>query len=227
MTENENTIVTGKEINSADHCGISNSKSVNNPAEAGGEGEKESSSSSSVTSSSSSKKQGKSCKGCLYYSSTYKSNSRNPLCLGLSRSLPQVPQYIVGESEMEASKEGRNLTDFRYGCVGYSVYLDQKARSADGQEVQTELPVCVGLEVLVNRKVSSAEAAPGHARKREEGHGVPQTRSHKPTHSTGDEFLTRFTRNANLVAMKVAKNLQKVGNQIKEGVDDIFYRRPK
>lgn len=227
MTENENTIVTGKERNSADHCRISNSKSVKKPVEAGGEGEKESSSSLSVASSSSSKKQGKSCKGCLYYSSTYKSNSRNPLCLGLSRSLPQVPQYIVGESEMEASKEGRNLTDFRYGCVGYSVYLDQKARSADGQEVQTELPVCVGLEVLVDRKVSSAEAAPGHARKREEGHGVPQPRSHKPTHSTGDEFLTRFTRNANLVAMKVAKNLQKVGNQIKEGVDDIFYRRPK
>ncbi|XP_055826906.1 uncharacterized protein LOC129895248 isoform X3 [Solanum dulcamara] len=186
MTEKENTIFTGKERNSADHCRISNSKSVNNPAEAGGEGEKESSSSSS-------KKQGKSCKGCLYYSSSYKSNSRNPLCLGLSRSLPQ----------------------------------DQKSRSADGQEVQTELPVCVGLEVLVERKLSSAEEAPGHARKREEGHRVPEPRSHKPTHSTSDEFLTRFTRNANLVAMGVAKNLQKVGNRISEGIDDIFYRRPK
>ncbi|MCD7461990.1 hypothetical protein HAX54_047513 [Datura stramonium] len=172
MTEKENTIATGKERNTADHCRISgcdsnSSKSVT-PAGAGGEGKQEGSSSSSVTSSSSSlKKQGKSCKGCLYYSSTYKSNSRNPLCLGLSHSLPQVPQYIVGESEMEASKEGRSLRDFRYACVGYSVYLDQKARSADGQEVQTELPVCVGLEVLVDRKASSAETAPGHARKRE------------------------------------------------------------
>ncbi|XP_049396671.1 uncharacterized protein LOC125860707 isoform X1 [Solanum stenotomum] len=222
MTETENTISTGKDRNSADHCRISNSISVNNPAEAGGEGKKESSSSSSSL-----KKQGKSCKGCLYYSSTYKSNSRNPLCLGLSRSLPQVPQYIVGKSEMQASKEGGNLTDFRYACIGYSVYLDQKARSADGQGVQTELPVCAGLEVLVDRKVSSAEAAPGHARKREDGHGVSQPGSHKPTHSTGNEFLTRFTRNANLVALGVAKNLQKVGNRIKEGVDDIFYRRPK
>ncbi|KAH0685363.1 hypothetical protein KY284_015916 [Solanum tuberosum] len=165
MTETENTISTGKERNSADHCRISNSISVNNPAEAGGEGKKESSSSSSSL-----KKQGKSCKGCLYYSSTYKSNSRNPLCLGLSRSLPQVPQYIVGKSEMQASKEGGNLTDFRYSCVGYSVYLDQKARSADGQGVQIELPVCAGLEVLVDRKVSSAEAAPGHARRREGVH---------------------------------------------------------
>ncbi|XP_015067897.1 uncharacterized protein LOC107012541 [Solanum pennellii] len=222
MTETENKIAIGKERNTADHCRISNSESVNNPAEAGSEGKKGSSSSSSSL-----KNPGKSCKGCLYYSSTYKSNSLNPLCLGLSRSIPQVPQYIVEKSEMQASKEGKNLTDFRYSCIGYSVYLDQKARSADGQGVQTELPLCAGLEVLVDRKVSSAEAAPGHARKREDSHGVPQSRSHKPTHSTGNDFLTRFTRNANLVALGVAKNLQKVGNRIKEGVDDIFYRRPK
>lgn len=50
---------------------------------------------------------------------------------------------------MEASKEGRSLTDFRYACVGYSVYLDQKSRSTDAQETQTELPVCVGLEVSI------------------------------------------------------------------------------
>ena len=31
---------------------------------------------------------GRSCKGCLYYSSQLKSDSRNPLCIGLSRSLP-------------------------------------------------------------------------------------------------------------------------------------------
>lgn len=58
-----------------------------------------------------------------------------------------VPRYIVGESEMEASKEGRRLTDFRYGCIGYSVYPDLKDRTDNVQETQTELPVCVGLEV--------------------------------------------------------------------------------
>ncbi|RWW09504.1 hypothetical protein GW17_00027007, partial [Ensete ventricosum] len=31
--------------------------------------------------------QGKSCKGCLYYSSLLKADSRNPLCLGLTRPL--------------------------------------------------------------------------------------------------------------------------------------------
>lgn len=50
---------------------------------------------------------------------------------------------------MEASKEGRDLTDFNYGCVGYSVYLDRigKDRVADNQVAKAELPVCVGLEV--------------------------------------------------------------------------------
>lgn len=51
---------------------------------------------------------------------------------------------------MEASKEGRSLTDFRYACVGYSLYPDRKKQVADGQEKQTELPVCFGLEVSVS-----------------------------------------------------------------------------
>lgn len=50
---------------------------------------------------------------------------------------------------MEASKEGRSLTDFRYGCVGYSLYTDQKDQTSSGQQTQTELPVCIGLEVSV------------------------------------------------------------------------------
>lgn len=54
----------------------------------------------------------------------------------------------MGESELEASKEGRSLTDFRYACAGYSVYLDNKNPSADQEEKQAELPFCVGLEVL-------------------------------------------------------------------------------
>lgn len=58
-----------------------------------------------------------------------------------------VPSYIVGETELEASKADRSLTDFKYGCVGYSVFLDRKD-SSDPQNKQAELPFCVGLEVL-------------------------------------------------------------------------------
>ena len=53
----------------------------------------------------------------------------------------------MGETEQEASKEGRSLTDFKYACVGYSVYLEKKGSSNDEQNKQAELPFCVGLEV--------------------------------------------------------------------------------
>ncbi|KAK6125722.1 hypothetical protein DH2020_040536 [Rehmannia glutinosa] len=78
----------------------------------------------------------KSCKGCLYYSSRFKADSRNPLCVGLTCSLPNVPQYIVGQSEAEATKEGRNLTEFRYACVGYSLYEDRKGQASNGQQTK-------------------------------------------------------------------------------------------
>uniref|UniRef100_A0A5B6ZY56 DUF8204 domain-containing protein n=1 Tax=Davidia involucrata TaxID=16924 RepID=A0A5B6ZY56_DAVIN len=175
-------------------------------------------------------KKGKSCKGCLYYSSTLKSNSRNPLCVGITRTLPQVPRYAVGKSEMKASKEGRSLTDFKYACVGYSVYSDGKDPSTDIRETQTELPLCVGIKVLVDKRVSTADSIPAHVHNKEDGHGFPQPRTHKPTHSIGDEFLSRFSRNASLVAMGVAKNMCKVGNHIKATLDDILYpyrKRPK
>nr|XP_019067939.1 uncharacterized protein LOC101249978 isoform X2 [Solanum lycopersicum] len=159
MREENGTIEKGSSCRVDGNC-----KRVNpiNETGAGGTGSGEGVSSSPASSSLSSKNQGKSCKGCLYYSSTFKSNSRNPLCIGLSSSLPQVPRYIVGESEKEASKEGRSFTDFRYACVGYSVYLDQKSRSTEAQKAQTELPVCVGLEVLVDKRPTSADATPGH-----------------------------------------------------------------
>ncbi|VFR02480.1 unnamed protein product [Cuscuta campestris] len=188
----------------------------------------EGSASSSATSSPSSKKKAKSCKGCLYYSSTIKSKAKNPLCVGIPRSLPQVPQFIVGESAAEAYKEGRSLTDFKYACVGYSVYADRKSRPINGQQTQTELPACVGLEILLDKRPVPTNHAPANSHNPEDvGVPQPQTRPHKPPHSSGEEFLTRFYRNANLVAMGVVKNLQKVGNKIKTNVDDILNRRPK
>lgn len=54
----------------------------------------------------------------------------------------------MGETELEASKEGRSLANFKYACIGYSVYLDNKDSSADSQDKTAKLPFCVGLEVL-------------------------------------------------------------------------------
>ncbi|XP_057766136.1 uncharacterized protein LOC130986682 [Salvia miltiorrhiza] len=164
---------------------------------------------------------GRSCKGCLYYSSQFKSNSRNPLCVGVSRSIPNAPRYIVGKSEMEASKEGKVLRDFKYGCIGYSLYADQKNRTSDAPQSEPELPVCIGLEVLVDRKIKESLS---------DGNRLPQHQSPQPTNASRDEFLSRFTRNANLIANGVAKNIRRVGNQIKRNLDDIMYpyrKRPK
>ncbi|THU61282.1 hypothetical protein C4D60_Mb07t21660 [Musa balbisiana] len=173
--------------------------------------------------------QGKSCKGCLYYSSLLKSDSRNPLCLGLTRPLEHVvPSSIVGESEMEADKEGRSLSDFRYVCVGHSVFLNNKENTTENQENQAKLPFCVGLELLVDRKTSAAEHVPTHLHNKE----VP-IHSHreeaKTVHSPQKNFFSKFSRSAGLVASGVVKNLVRVGYSIKNNFEDILYdrRRPK
>ncbi|KAI3959147.1 hypothetical protein MKX01_023823 [Papaver californicum] len=192
---------------------------------------------------------GKSCKGCLYYSSILKSKERKPLCVGISRTLQQVPSHIVGESEVEASKEGRSLTDFKYACMGYSVHMDSKDKdpSTNPKGKHAELPFCIGIELLVDKRPAAATAghAPGHAsghapghvpgralahRKMEDGKPLPQLQPSKPPQPAGEEFLPRFTRNANIVASGVLKNVYRVGNYIKANVDDMLYpyrRRPK
>ncbi|KAJ0556745.1 hypothetical protein HanIR_Chr07g0317351 [Helianthus annuus] len=89
------------------------------------------------------------------------------------------------------------------------------------------LSMCVC--VLVDRRVSNANPAPTHAHNKD-NHATPQPRVNRPAQSASDDFFSRFTRNANIVASGVAKNVRKVGNQIKESVDDIMYpyrRRPK
>lgn len=182
-------------------------------------------------------RQGKSCKGTLYFSSHLKSKGRNPRCVGFTRSLQQVPSYIVSESEVEASKEGRSLTEFKYACVGYSIYLNNKNEAAPlngEQKPRAELPVCVGVELLVDKRPVDHNApapipasAPSHAQNKEDDRGLPQHRPSKTPHLMGEEFLVRFSRNAGLVASGVARNMRKVGNYVKESVDDILYRRPK
>ncbi|KAE9593359.1 hypothetical protein Lalb_Chr19g0138931 [Lupinus albus] len=135
---------------------------------------------------------GKSCKGCAYYSSLHKAKSINPTCLGFSTTLPQVPPYVVGETELEASKEGRTLTNFKYACIGYSVYIDNKDSSADTKDKTAQLPFCVGLEVVLEEKSSTSPVGHVPAHKTEEHeHATPQPRRFKPPSSIPEEFLNR------------------------------------
>lgn len=104
-----------------------------------------------------------------------------------------------------------------------------------------ELPVCVGLELLVDRRVATAESAsaPAHIHHKEDGcelpqpqptRELPQLRAQKPASSPADDFFSRYMRNSGLVASGVARNMRRVGIYIKDSVDDILYpyrRRPK
>ncbi|KAK9948482.1 hypothetical protein M0R45_004055 [Rubus argutus] len=180
-------------------------------------------------------KKGKSCKGTLYYSSGLQSKANNPRCIGIPRTLPQVPHSIIEESKVDAYKDERHLKDFYYACAGYSVYLDQIGKEPSGDErTATELPVCVGLEFLVGKKAhtSAPAAAPtaSHILNKEDAREVRRPQRPKPIHSAGTDFLTRFSRNADLVASGVWKNMGKVGNYMKDSVSDILYPyrgRPK
>uniref|UniRef100_A0A0A9GFD9 DUF8204 domain-containing protein n=1 Tax=Arundo donax TaxID=35708 RepID=A0A0A9GFD9_ARUDO len=132
---------------------------------------------------------------------------------------------MVGEIELEAIQEGRNLSDFKYACVGYSIYLDDNENFMGKREkkAQAQLPICIGIELLADRRAPTKQAPP-YLKKE-----APQSRRYKPGHA-GDDFLTKFQRNAGLVANGVARNLNKVGTYIKGTVGDMMYpyrKRPK
>ncbi|URE46535.1 hypothetical protein MUK42_03485 [Musa troglodytarum] len=169
---------------------------------------------------------GKSCKGCLYYSSLLKSDSRNPVCVGISRTLPTAPLFIMGESEMKATQDGHDLSDFKYACIGYSIFMDNNDNSTDKQEHRAQLPFCAGIELLVEKRVSITDHVAAPVPK-EDATARSPSRPHQPGQSSA-ELLSRFRRNAGVVASGVAKNLNKVGNHIKDNIDDIFYpyRKP-
>ncbi|KAF7841046.1 uncharacterized protein G2W53_003344 [Senna tora] len=169
----------------------------------------------------------KSCKGGLYYSSALKSKSKNPKCVGFSRSLQQVSSPSDG-TQLDASKKDLSRTEFKYACVGYSVYLDNKDSSADQLEKIAKLPICIGLEVLLEKEPTTAASgnAPTPNQKNEErGQAIPQRR-YKPPSTRMEEYFNRFKRNSELVASRVVRNLYRVGNMVKDSIDDIR-RGPK
>nr|KJB43389.1 hypothetical protein B456_007G197500 [Gossypium raimondii] len=124
----------------------------------------------------------KSCKGFLFYSSALKSHNRDPLCIGIPRSLPQVKSHNVGLAE----------------------YL---------QHLAPPNP--------------NPASAPAHVHSKGD-HGVHQHQTRKSTYAVEDDFLNRFTRKANLIASRVARDMCRVGNNIKNNVEDILFssRRP-
>uniref|UniRef100_A0A0D9XFY9 DUF8204 domain-containing protein n=1 Tax=Leersia perrieri TaxID=77586 RepID=A0A0D9XFY9_9ORYZ len=146
---------------------------------------------------------GKSCKGCLYYSSLLKSRGFNPVCVGIPRSISQVPNHVVDdtrEQAAEAAAQGYDWTQFKFACVGYSMFVvDNKKDGESGdKEGETFMPFCQGFELLVGRRIVQKN-------------------------SRNDEQATGSYRKEG-----VAKNLNKTANYIKANIVDILYsdRRP-
>ncbi|XP_004515443.1 uncharacterized protein [Cicer arietinum] len=178
----------------------------------------------------------KSCKGWLYYSSIRNSNSKNnPTCFGISQTFHQFPSHIVGKADLDKSKLRTNLSNFNYTCLGYSIYLDNKNISANSHKQVSKFPICVaGLEMLINEKPPESpvdhDPAPAYKSEENEHTSTPQPQSSKPQHFKGENFFNRFIRNASIVASGVAKNLNRVGNYVKDTVDDTLNperKRPK
>lgn len=187
---------------------------------------------------------GRSCAGLLYFSSHRKSRARNPLCFGLSRTEPKE-HYTAEKSQPDPSKDGRALLDFKYACVGYSVHGDNQATiSGVEQDKHVDLPLCMGIEVLAERRAASQGANDAKIQhinhhenheKKEVARIMPRPPSSIQTPSTignfgPEEFSGRFIRSAGLVAAAVGKNLSRVGNSVKAMAVDIFHpnsRRPK
>ena len=64
-----------------------------------------------------------------------------------------VSEHMIGEIKPEHSKgdcQFRDLSYFKYACVGYSIYLDDKETSVGVHEKKADeqLPVCFGAEVI-------------------------------------------------------------------------------
>ena len=45
---------------------------------------------------------------------------------------------------MKATQDGHDLSDFKYACIGCSIFVDNN----DKQEHRAQLPFCAGIEVI-------------------------------------------------------------------------------
>lgn len=63
-----------------------------------------------------------SCRGCLLFSRSIMEAGRDPVCLGFAR----TDRYVTAPRAHADDKEVRPLTEFKYACVGYSVYKQQQ-----------------------------------------------------------------------------------------------------
>lgn len=149
----------------------------------------------------------RSCRGCLFYSSFLRDNNQNPTCYGFSRSTPETYRTL---EERQATK------DFKYACLGYGIHKEA-AGSGPPPEGNGELPLCVGIEFLADRRPVGIHPS------EEEGddvhmHNPPARPRSAPT----EDFTSRFSRSASIVATTIVNNVIRFAANAKTTVDDIL-----
>lgn len=149
----------------------------------------------------------RSCRGCLFYSSFLRDNNQNPTCYGFSRSIPESYRTL---DERQATK------DFKYACLGYGIHKEAAGdKPPDGNG---ELPLCVGIEFLADRRPVS------HAPRgsKEEADAQMHNPLARPGSSPGEDFTSRFCRSASVVATAVVNNVIRFAANAKASVDDML-----
>ncbi|XVE82528.1 hypothetical protein DITRI_Ditri16bG0012200 [Diplodiscus trichospermus] len=173
----------------------------------------------------------KSCTGLPYYSSVLKSKNRDPHCIGI---LLKSHGFSNLENDLKASGEMPITVSYKYLCTGYSAFMSKNGDSVDKGPNLTYLLVMMLLRYAIRIIPADTASASGHPQTDKPTHAVEDrdacpSQTGKSTHGVED-FLNRFTRNANLVDSRVVRDMHRVGNTIKKTVEDILFphqRPPK
>eukprot|EP00879_Flechtneria_rotunda_P004512 GHRR01004767.1.p1 GENE.GHRR01004767.1~~GHRR01004767.1.p1 ORF type:complete len:230 (+),score=56.51 GHRR01004767.1:113-802(+) len=105
------------------------------------------------------------CLGLLYYSQALEGQGKLPVCLGL----PHTPTEHI---RLDESKPVSQVNDFRFLCMGHSLYerpaaseqqqqqgKQRQAGPTSSQQHTHKLPYCEGLEVILGASVEATSAA--------------------------------------------------------------------
>lgn len=189
-----------------------------------------------------------SCKGCLFFSKKLKENERNPVCFGIPKTETIPGGTPLQRATSDREVEQRPLTDFKYACIGYSIYRDTLPSNASAEpDTASALPLCQGIEILADRRVegkqpavSSKERTTTDSRDPVEPPALetppsrPQSGPFRPLGGISglsqDEFAARFIRTAGLISRRCYTDMLRTGKAAKESISGIFHSdrgRPK
>eukprot|EP00873_Tetraselmis_striata_P033302 jgi/Tetstr1/453566/TSEL_040534.t1 len=167
------------------------------------------------------------CLGFLYFNQSMHDRQQGPMCVGV-RTRPSTVQ-----EDMRNPLPG--LVDFKYMCIGYSVYtvndrkVISKTRRPGADSV--DLPYCEGLEIISSREMQGSpvllkEGMGGEPVGRDDldSSGAPEKEGRFPPGKNFvpgrdvnmENFVARFTKMAKKIAQKMVDNLKLVASTIQK-----------